>query len=76
MTQIDAHPSSSFANGPEPWTTTATTSAFENRRVTVALDQVQLPTAQSYAYTRVNVNGVAVAVVGFNAAGEILLECE
>jgi 8-oxo-dGTP pyrophosphatase MutT (NUDIX family) len=61
---------------PQPWATTTTATAFENRWVTVALDQVQLPTGKHYEYTRVNVNGIGVGVVGFNAVGEILLERE
>lgn len=65
-----------LVDDPQPWNTTATTTCFENRWVTVTVDQVTLPTAQSYEYTRVNVNGVGVGVVGFNDAGEILLERE
>ncbi len=61
---------------PAPWQTKSTAVAFQNRWVTVALDQVELPTADQYEYTRVDVNGVGVAVIGFNQAGEILLERE
>lgn len=61
---------------PQPWATGATTTAFQNRWITVALDQVELPTGAQYEYTLVNVNGVGVAVVGFNQAGDILLERE
>lgn len=61
---------------PEPWTSNATTAAFQNRWITVTLDQVALPTGRQYEYTLVNVNGIGVAVVGFNQAGEILLERE
>jgi 8-oxo-dGTP pyrophosphatase MutT (NUDIX family) len=64
------------APDPQPWTTTASTVAFQNRWITVALDQVTLPTAQSYEYTRVDVNGIGVGVIGFNDAGEVLLERE
>lgn len=61
---------------PQLWTNQSTTVAFQNRWVTVAVDEVILPTKQQYEYTRVDVNGVGVGVIGFNAAGEILLERE
>jgi ADP-ribose pyrophosphatase len=61
---------------PAPWQTQATHLAFQNRWVTVAVDDVVLPTGQHYEYTRVQFNGVGVAMVGFNPAGEILLERE
>jgi ADP-ribose pyrophosphatase len=37
---------------------------------------VQLPTGQHYTYTRLEPAGIGVGVIGFNAAGEILLERE
>lgn len=52
------------------------TTAYRNRWITVTVDDVTLPTGAQYEYTRVNVNGVGVAVIGFNAAGEVLLERE
>ena len=61
---------------PQPWQTLATESAFRNRWVGVALDQVQLPTGQQYTYTRLEPAGVGVGVMGFNAAGAVLLERE
>lgn len=61
---------------PQPWLVEQRTVAFQNRWVTVALDQVRLPTDRTYEYTRVDVNGVGVAVIGFNAAGQVLLERE
>lgn len=61
---------------PQPWPVEQQQVAFQNRWVTVTLDQVRLPTARTYEYTRVDVNGVGVAVIGFNQAGEILLERE
>lgn len=61
---------------PQPWLTLSTTAAFGNRWVTVALDQVQLPTGQQYTYTRLEPGGVGVGVIGFNATGEVLLERE
>ncbi|MCB0064417.1 MAG: NUDIX hydrolase [Caldilineaceae bacterium] len=74
MSDLSEQPA--LSNDPHPWAIHATTTAFQNRWITVALDQVQLPTGTQYEYTRVNVNGVGVAVVGFNRAGEILLERE
>lgn len=61
---------------PQPWQTLHTAPAFHNRWVTVAVDQVQLPTGQQYAYTRLEPVGVGVGVIGFNVAGEVLLERE
>lgn len=61
---------------PLPWQTLSTEQAYRNRWVAVALDQVQLPTGQPYTYTRLEPAGVGVGVIGFNAAGEILLERE
>lgn len=58
------------------WQTLATRIAFQNRWLTVALDQVQLPTGKQYEYTRLIPGGVGVGVVGFNRAGDILLERE
>lgn len=61
---------------PQPWLTQQTQTAFQNRWITVSIDKVALPTDVYYEYTRVNVNGVGVAVIGFNHDGEILLERE
>lgn len=61
---------------PQPWQTEQQRVAFQNRWVTVTLDQVRLPTDRTYEYTRVDVNGVGVAVIGFNRDGEVLLERE
>ncbi len=61
---------------PRPWQTLFTRQAFRNRWVGVALDQVLLPTGQVYEYTRLEPAGVGVGVVGFNAAGQVLLERE
>ena len=76
LTPVPVPRPSPLVDDPLPWRTTATTTRFENRWVTVSVDQVALPTTQSYEYTRVNVNGVGVGVIGFNDAGEILLERE
>lgn len=61
---------------PQPWQTLQTENAFRNRWISVALDQVQLPTGQAYTYTRLEPTGVGVGVIGFNDAGEVLLERE
>lgn len=61
---------------PQPWMTLSTEVAFRNRWVTVAVDQVQLPTGQQYPYTRLEPGGIGVGIIGFNAAGEVLLERE
>lgn len=61
---------------PQPWRTDATKLVFQNRWLGVALDQVELPTGQTYEYTRLEPVGVGVGVIGFNAAGEVLLERE
>lgn len=61
---------------PASWTTIDTRAAFRNRWVSVALDTVQLPTGERYEYTRLEPAGIGVGIVGFNRAGEILLERE
>ena len=61
---------------PQPWRTEATNLVFQNRWLGVALDQVELPTGQRYEYTRLEGTGIGVGVIGFNAAGEVLLERE
>jgi ADP-ribose pyrophosphatase len=61
---------------PPPWQTLATRTAFRNRWLTVAIDQVQLPTGAQYEYTRLIPGGIGVGVVGFDDAGRILLERE
>jgi 8-oxo-dGTP pyrophosphatase MutT (NUDIX family) len=61
---------------PQPWQTLTMRVAFQNRWLAVAIDEVALPTGQRYEYTRLEPRGIGVGVVGFNAAGEILLERE
>jgi 8-oxo-dGTP pyrophosphatase MutT (NUDIX family) len=61
---------------PQPWQTLSTRITFENRWLAVAIDQVQLPTGQRYEYTRLEPRGIGVGVVGFNTAGELLMERE
>ena len=58
------------------WQTLETEIAYRGRWVTVAVDTVRLPTGQPYAYTRLEPAGVGVGVIGFDAAGNILLERE
>ncbi|MBX3054142.1 MAG: NUDIX hydrolase [Caldilineaceae bacterium] len=64
------------ANDPQAWTTRATRTAFRNRWLGVEIDEVELPTGAVYEYTRLLPAGVGVAVIGFNAAGDVLLERE
>ena len=66
----------SILSDPPAWSTVATRSAFRNRWIGVMEDTVELPTGQSYAYTRLEPAGIGVGVVGFDAAGRILLERE
>jgi 8-oxo-dGTP pyrophosphatase MutT (NUDIX family) len=58
---------------PLPWETLTTEIAYQNRWVTVAVDEVALPTGERYEYTRLEPAGIGVAVVGFNPDGEIAL---
>lgn len=62
---------------PLPWTVESTTTAFRNRWVKVDLDEVRLPNGKTYEYTRLDIKGAGVGVIGFNAAGDqVLLERE
>lgn len=61
---------------PQPWQTIATHPAFQNRWLQVWLDDVALPDGRRYEYTRLQGAGIGVGVIGFNAAGEVLLERE
>jgi 8-oxo-dGTP pyrophosphatase MutT (NUDIX family) len=63
-------------NDPPSWTVLASLAAYRSRWVGVTVDMVQLPAGQRYEYTRLEPAGVGVGVIGFNAAGEILLERE
>lgn len=66
------------ASQPEPpvWRTLETRCQFRNRWVGVLADTVQLPDGRRYEYTRLEPAGIGVGVIGFNAAGEVLLERE
>ena len=61
---------------PQPWRTQATQQVFENRWLAIHLDEVILPTGRRYEYTRLAPRGIGVALLGFNNAGEVLLERE
>ncbi len=63
-------------NDPQPWLTLATRAVFANRWLAVAVDDVVLPDGRRYEYTRLEPGGVGVGVVGFNDAGDLLLERE
>jgi 8-oxo-dGTP pyrophosphatase MutT (NUDIX family) len=63
-------------NDPHVWQTLETRTVFRNRWVGVALDKVGLPDGRRYEYTRLEPAGTGVAVIGFNPAGEVLLERE
>jgi ADP-ribose pyrophosphatase len=63
-------------NDPQPWQTLATHTTFQNRWLVVALDEIELPTGQRYEYTRLEPRGIGVGVIGFNAAGDVLMERE
>ena len=65
-----------MAGDPPAWQTLQTVTAFENRWTTVLLDQVALPDGRRYAYTRLGPAGIGVGVIGFNRAGELLVERE
>lgn len=73
---MNQSPTPSTLPDPQPWQTLASETAFRNRWISVALDQVLLPTGQHYTYTRLEPVGIGVGVIGFNAAGEVLLERE
>lgn len=62
-----------MTSDPLPWQTLTTQIAYQNRWVTVAVDEVALPTGERYEYTRLKPAGIGVAVVGFNPEGEIAL---
>ena len=61
---------------PQAWTTRATRTVFRNRWTAVELDRVALPDGREYEYTRLQPAGIGVGVIGFNRAGEVLLERE
>lgn len=63
-------------NDPAPWQTLESKPAYRSRWAGITVDTVLLPTGASYEYTRIERAGIGVGVIGFNAAGELLLERE
>jgi 8-oxo-dGTP pyrophosphatase MutT (NUDIX family) len=63
-------------NDPAAWRTLNTNAVYRSRWAGVSIDTVLLPDGASYEYTRIERAGVGVGVIGFNAAGELLLERE
>jgi ADP-ribose pyrophosphatase len=61
---------------PIAWKTLSSQPVFRNRWIGVVVDEVELPDGKHYEYTRIEPAGIGVGVIGFNAAGEILLERE
>lgn len=61
---------------PEDWQTLATRRVFGNRWLGVEIDDVRLPDGRGYEYTRLVPPAPGVAVLGFDAAGRVLLERE
>jgi ADP-ribose pyrophosphatase len=61
---------------PQPWQTIRTRRVFRNRWIGVVVDEVALPDGRRYEYTRLEPAGIGVGVIGFNTAGEVLLERE
>jgi 8-oxo-dGTP pyrophosphatase MutT (NUDIX family) len=63
-------------NDPAAWQTLNTNGVYRSRWVGVSVDTVLLPTGATYEYTRLERAGIGVGVIGFNQAGELLLERE
>ena len=61
---------------PQPWQTQETQTIYQNRWLSVMLDDVVLPDGRHYEYTRVGAAGIGVAVIGFNDDGDVLMERE
>jgi 8-oxo-dGTP pyrophosphatase MutT (NUDIX family) len=61
---------------PALWTVNSSREAFANRWLRIAIDEVSLPDGRAYEYTRIEPVAPGVGVIGFNDAGEILLERE
>lgn len=60
----------------DEWSTIGAQRAFQNKWLAVDLEQVALPDGSRYEYTRIVPGRVGVGVIGFNRAGEVLLERE
>jgi len=61
---------------PQPWRKLDSRTVFGNRWVKVVTDDVALPDGRQYEYTRIEPAGIGVAILGFNANGEVLMERE
>lgn len=61
---------------PQVWQTMETRTVFGNRWITVQVDDVALPDGRRYEYTRMESAGIGVAIIGFNEAGDVLMERE
>jgi ADP-ribose pyrophosphatase len=61
---------------PQPWQTLKISSVYRNRWIKVLVDDVVLPDARRYEYTRLEAAGIGVAVIGFNKQDEVLMERE
>ncbi len=61
---------------PFAWKTLSSERVFGNRWIGVVVDNVELPDGKRYEYTRLEPPGIGVGVIGFNAAGDLLLERE
>lgn len=59
-----------------PWGQVSSVAAFHNRWLHVTLDTVRLPNGQTYEYTTIRREVEGVGVLGFNAAGQVLLQRE
>ena len=58
------------------WQTLTQRQPFVNRWLSVNVDDVALPDGSRYEYTWLEPGGTGVAVLGFNEAGEVLIEQE
>jgi 8-oxo-dGTP pyrophosphatase MutT (NUDIX family) len=63
-------------NDPAPWQTLDSKPVYRSRWAGITVDTVQLPNGVVYEYTRIERAGVGVGVIGFNDAGQLLLERE
>lgn len=61
---------------PDPWKLLESRIHYRNRWLAVAVDDVVLPDGRPYKYTRLEPSGIGVGVIGFDAAGRLLLERE
>jgi len=69
-------PAFDLSTDPVIWRAQSTRVAFQNRWLTVEIDDVALPNGTGYEYTRLVPSAPGVGVFGFNKSGDILLERE